>query len=126
MSKDFTILYTIPLKGLKFSTNKIYAGVHWAKRKEIKDNIESHARVFCRPVEKFGQYPIQICYKFFFVSRPLDTLNTSAMAKMFEDALCAFEIIKDDSYQYVAKTILEVVKIEKPKEDYLEIKISPL
>lgn len=32
------------------------------------------------------------------------------MAKMFEDALCALEILKDDSPQYVARTILEVAR----------------
>ena len=63
------------------------------------------------------------------------------MAKMFEDAFCALEIIPDDTLAYVAESILEVIKSSpghsspadkkalktrpKAKEDWLEITINP-
>ena len=131
------IQYRIPLTGLKFSTNKIYAGIHWSKRREIKDSILDYAGAFCRPVKKFGPYPIQICYRFFFTSKPLDTTNCTFLVKMFEDALVSLKILEDDSPQYVARSIIEVVMVPKRKgkktsydlgekedkksEDYLEI-----
>lgn len=102
------IHFLVPLRGIKCSTNTIYAGIHWSKRKEIKDGIASVAGAFCRPVQKIQSYPVQIYYRFLFGTRPLDTLNTTFMAKCFEDAFRALGILKDDSPKYVAKTILEV------------------
>lgn len=109
------ITYRIPLRGLKFSTNKIYAGIHWTERKRIKDSILSVAGGFCRPIQKPESYPVQIRYRFFFATRPLDTLNTAAMAKMFEDAFRTLGIIEEDTPEFVARTILEVYAID-PKE----------
>lgn len=136
------IAYRIPLRGLKISTNEIYAGIHWARRKEIKDSILSVAKGFCRPVQKVNSYPVEIRYRFIFGSKPLDTLNTAFMAKMFEDALCSFGILEDDDLAHVARAILEPVKAprsEKKKkaslfsskanemdEDWLEIEINSL
>lgn len=143
MSKNISnniIHYKIPLRGLKVSTNKFYAGIHWTKRKEIKDGIISIARGFCRPILQVKSYPVQIEYRFFFSSRSLDTLNTAVMAKIFEDAFRAFGILQDDSPKFVGKSILEVIEIPKSRgkkkdvvvrskdneenEDYLEITIK--
>ncbi len=126
---------------LKFSTNKIYAGTHWGKRKSIKDVIARHAEFFCRPAARIVAYPVEIRYRFCFVTRPLDTLNTAAMAKMFEDAFRAIGILEDDDPPHVAASFLEVVVLRKPKgskahdsrsasknesiEDYLTITIVP-
>lgn len=109
------IRYLIPLKGLKQSTNKIYAGIHWAKRKSTKDSVLSYANAFCRPIVKIESYPVQISYRFFFVTRALDTLNTAYLAKMFEDALRTIGILEDDSPQFVARTILEVTAVSPKK-----------
>ena len=145
MSKTISndiIHYKIPLRGIKFSTNKFYAGMHWTKRKEIKDSILSITRGFCRPIKKVKSYPVQIGYRFVFTSRALDTLNTAVMAKMFEDSLCTLGVIEGDSPKYVKKTVLEIIdqgnenkkkginnkgsKIDKENEDYVEIKIYEL
>lgn len=136
------IEYRIPLRGIKFSTNQIYAGIHWAKRKEIKDSILSIAYGFCRPVQKAGPYPVELRYKFIFGSRGLDTLNTAAMAKMFEDAFRTIGILEDDDPAHVARTILEVASSAPPRgtkkahtfglkanaqdEDWVEIEIKSL
>jgi hypothetical protein len=95
------------------STNKIYAGIHWSQRKKIKDDVIGFAAAFCRPLQQVDTYPIEIKYRFFFVTRPLDTLNCAAIAKMFEDALCALGVIKDDGPKYVTRAIIEVIVLPK-------------
>lgn len=140
MFRNIMITYRIPISGLKKSTNKIYAGEHWSKRKEFKDSVFSYARYFCRPIKEFGPYPVEISYKFFFTSRALDTLNCAYMAKCFEDALHTLGVLEDDDPKHVAKSCLEVIKIDKKKtalavahmgpaqnaknEDWLEITIN--
>ena len=119
------IKYKIPISGLKKSTNKIYAGEFWSKRKEFKDSVLSYAVHFCRPVEKVESYPVEISYKFFFTSRALDTLNCAYLAKCFEDALHTLDIIEDDDPKHVARSILEVVKIDKKKTKTAVVGLGP-
>jgi len=109
------ILYRIPITDVKQSTNKIYAGIHWTKRKKIKDGILDYANIFCRPIKQIKSYPVEISYKFIFESRALDTLNCAYMAKMFEDALRSLEILEDDDPKHVTRTIIEVVMVSKSK-----------
>lgn len=134
------IRYLIPIGALKVSTNKIYAGIHWAQRKAAKDGILGYAKIFCRPAKPIQSYPVEIRYRFLFSSRTLDTLNCAFMAKMFEDALRHLGILKEDDPAHVAKSVLEVAKLGEeegkalaaasgqqmvPKrEDYLEITIQ--
>lgn len=134
------IVYRLPISGLKKSTNKIYAGEHWSKRKEFKDSVLSYVMAFCRPIQKVESYPVEIRYKFILRSRAIDTLNGAYLAKCFEDSFRAVGILEDDDPQHVARTILEVVKIDKKKtqkkssdvgqapneknEDWLEITIN--
>jgi hypothetical protein len=115
MSNSTTIHYQIPLQGIKVSTNKIYAGIHWGQRQSIKDSIASVAGYFCRPIQKVGSYPVQIHYKFFFGSKPLDTLNTAFMAKCIEDAFRALGILEEDDVEHVAESILTVVALPREK-----------
>lgn len=127
MSKPTSIHYRIPLRGLKVSTNKIYAGEHWTKRKQLKDSLISVAGYFCRPVQRIESYPVEISYRFIFGTRALDTLNCAYMAKMFEDALRSFEILKDDDPKCVARSIIEVVALppeKRPKTPGTQSKAS--
>lgn len=109
------ITYRIPLAGLKFSTNKIYAGVHWSKRKEIADGIHGIAELFCRPVQVVRSYPVSVRYRFFFVTRPLDTTNCTFMVKCIEDALRAIGIIAEDTPEYVGETIIQSIAAKRPE-----------
>ncbi len=134
------LTYRVPLAGNKFSTNKIYAGTHWSKRKSVKDGLTGIAGLFCRPAFKIGSYPVEIRYRFCFASRPLDTLNCATMAKMLEDAFRAIGILEDDDPAHVAKSVLEVAVLPRPKgppklhapgakgnapyEDYVDITIN--
>lgn len=119
----------IPLEGLKISTNKFYAGLHWSKRKEVKDGFLDLAGSFCRGIPKIESYPVEIEYKFFFRSRPLDSLNTSIMAKILEDAFRAIGILEEDDAAHVKRSILEVNILPKKKrkapEDEQREKINP-
>ena len=136
-----SIHYRIPLKGIKVSTNKIYAGTNWKSRAEIKNRILDIAESFCQPVQRIKSYPVQIEYKFIFGTKPLDSSNCSYMVKMFEDALCSLKILKDDAPKFVASTFISVVVVPKEKnktqatasskkndakdKDWLEIIIKP-
>lgn len=135
------IKYRIPLKGIKVSTNKIYAGTNWKSRTEIKNRILDIAESFCQPVKRIKSYPVEIIYKFFFATKALDSSNCSIMVKCFEDALCSLKILKDDAPKFVASTRIEVIVVPKEKgspsddaqgkkidakdKDWLEIIIKP-
>lgn len=111
-----TISYRIPITGLKQSTNKIYAGQHWAKRKDFADDVLNLAAGVCRPVKVIDAYPVEIRYRFLFSSRALDTTNCTYMVKVLEDALRAIGILEDDDPSYVARTIIESVQLPKQKK----------
>lgn len=136
------IKYQIPLKGIKVSTNRIYAGTNWKSRKEIKDRVYDVAESFCQPVKRIKSYPVAIEYRFFFATRPLDSSNCSYLVKMFEDALCTLGVLKDDAPEFVASTFISVTVVSKEKgpalfsapgektnakdKDLLEIIIKPI
>ncbi len=135
------IKYQIPLKGIKFSTNLIYAGTNWKARSEIKNRILDVAESFCQPAKRIKSYPVDISYQFFFATKPLDSTNCSFLCKMFEDALCALKILKDDAPQFVKSSRIEVSVLPTSKgkkefdaqgeeihakdKDLLEIIITP-
>jgi hypothetical protein len=136
------IRYKIPITQLKQSTNKIYAGVHWAKRKEFKDSVLDYANGFCRPTQKVESYPVEVRYQFFFRKKPLDTLNCAYIAKCFEDALRTLGTLQDDDVEFVARAIIEVAapgtalaaqmafaqgpEADAKNDDWLEITINPI
>jgi len=105
----------IILKGLeKISLNKWYAGMHWTKRKKIKDNYTLIVKSqFNKTLPKTNTYNTE--YHFEFKSRALDASNCVAMVKMIEDI-----IFEDDSYK-VIKSIL--ITSKKGLEDSVKIKI---
>jgi len=105
----------IILKGLeKISLNKWYAGMHWTKRKKIKDNYTLIVKSqFNKTLPKINTYNTE--YHFEFKSRALDASNCVAMVKMIEDI-----IFEDDSYK-VIKSIL--ITSKKGLEDSVKIKI---
>lgn len=106
----------VVLKNLpKLSLNKWYAGVHWTKRKEIKDLYYLLVKSQFKEVLKAsGRY--SCIYDFYFKSRPLDASNCIAMVKLIEDI-----IFEDDNYK-----IVKEIKISsnKSNEDKVIIKIK--
>ena len=83
------ILYNLP----KVSANQFYAGVHWSKRKKLKDTYKLLIR--SQTKRKFIK-PCNVEYQFTFKNKPLDCSNTNGMLKMIED--CLFD---DDSINIV-------------------------
>ena len=99
----------------KISLNKWYAGMHWTKRKQIKDSYTLIVKSQCKEVlPKDKVYSAE--YQCYFKARPLDASNCVAMVKMIEDI-----IFEDDTYK-----IVKEIKIssEKAKQDLVIIKIK--
>ena len=105
----------IILKDLpKISLNKWYSGMHWTKRKKIKDNYTLIVKnQFNKTLPKTNTYNTE--YHFTFKSRALDASNCVAMVKMIEDI-----IFENDSYK-VVKSIL--ITSNKGLEDSVKIKV---
>jgi hypothetical protein len=89
----------------KISTNEIYGGVHWSKRNKHKENMLYD----CIDFKKVGfiDCKVNIHMDFYFKSHSLDSSNCSYMAKMIEDCLVKYGVLKDDSIKYVSKFSLE-------------------
>ena len=99
----------------KISLNKWYAGMHWTKRKKMKDSYTKIVRSQFREVlPKDKSYSVE--YNFTFKSRPLDASNCVAMVKMVEDI-----IFEDDSYKIISSIL---ISSGKGSRDTLEINIK--
>jgi hypothetical protein len=102
----------------KVSTNKIYAGTHWAKRKSLADLY--HECLIEYKGQTIKDTPVEITYIFNFKGKPLDTTNCTYMAKLLEDGLVKQGILEDDSPEFVAGTH---IYSQKGKVDEVEILI---
>lgn len=102
------------LKNLpKISLNEWYAGSHWTKRQEIKDQYKLIIRnQFKNVLSKDNYYHVN--YDFRFKSKPLDATNCVAMLKLIEDL-----IFEDDSYK-----IIHYISITSTKYLYDEVVIN--
>ena len=99
----------------KISLNKWYAGMHWTKRKKMKDSYTQIVRSQFREVlPKDKSYSVE--YHFKFKNRPLDASNCVAMVKMVEDI-----IFEDDSYKIISSIL---ISSGKGSRDSLEINIK--
>lgn len=108
------------------STNSIYAGIHWAKRKKAKDEAVKATLSAVRE-SAIGA----INYRVDLVFRPRlgkgvrrrDTSNNSMSAKLIEDALVKAGVLTDDTNQYVRRVIHEPAEIdrESPTGTWIEI-----
>ena len=97
----------------KVSNNKFYAGMHWAKRKALKDTFKLIIRSQTKLVI---DYPCEVIYSFGWKGRLLDISNCVGGLKMIEDVL-----FPDDSPKIVKKiTIIS----EKTKTDRVLIKVK--
>lgn len=103
----------------KVSTNSIYAGMHWAKRKKLADLY--HQSLLEYRKTQIVEYPVDINYIFSFKGKLLDTTNCTYMAKMLEDGLVKNGILKADSPEYVAFT---GIYSQKGDSDMAEIVIT--
>jgi len=99
------IKFTIPLKvNAEYGLNKVYAGVHWSKRKKQAEEI--HELVYYSMKEqkipkKLYKKPVSITI---YWDTRLDLDNTAYMRKMIIDGLKGY-LIKDDDRRYVKELI---------------------
>lgn len=108
------------------STNAIYAGVHWAKRKKAKDEA---CMATLAAVRAAGIQPVQGRVDLVFRPRlgkgvrRRDTSNNSMSAKLIEDSLVKAGVLIDDTEQYVRRVIHEPAEIDRsaPTGTYIEI-----
>lgn len=109
----------ITLIGLpKTSLNKFYAGMHWTKRKHIKDNYTLLVKSqFKHVFSKDSQYEVD--YMFCFKNKPLDASNTIGMVKLIEDI-----IFEDDKYNIILKISISSGKSQS--EDYVVITVNEI
>ena len=105
------------------STNIIYAGVHWSKRKRMADEAHLLTKIACKGLRSFIE-PVSLIFQPMIRGRAYDTLNYSFTAKMIEDGIVRSGILKDDTKKYVgAVTILPPIKIKKPEQSYMEVEL---
>jgi len=105
--------YKIP-KEFKVSTNAIYAGIHWRKRKKIADYYHYISVEDCMSLKTIIK-PVILRFEFYFKSRYLDASNCSFMWKMLEDWLVKNWLLKDDTNKYVLWVTYICINIP-PKE----------
>ena len=102
---------------LKVSTNVIYAGVHWRKRKSHKDMYrwEVMRVVKAMKIKPVKTYPSYLKFTFYFDKNLLDSSNCSYMAKLIEDSLVHEKIFVNDTPQYVSVVSNESKRGDKGK-----------
>ena len=90
-----------------WSWNKMYSGIHWAKRKEEADRIHQLVRIELRKagyhqgVRPWMKNKVDIHTTVFFKNRPQDSDNICD--KFYIDGLIGM-IIEDDTLKFVRKT----------------------
>lgn len=103
------------------SWNKLYAGVHWTKRKAIADEAHKLVRAALPPDTEPFAVPVDITVTAYFKNRPLDASNVCA--KIYEDGLIGFAIV-DDGPRYV-RSMRTVSRVDK-QAPRVEIDIEPI
>jgi len=107
---------------LKISTNKIYAGVHWTKRNEIKDGYLLLTKKQFKALDPIID-KVDLLFSFYFTKNAFDSSNCSYMAKMIEDCLVKYGVLKDDTIKYVGKISLTSQR-DKTQDDYCILEIN--
>ncbi len=117
-----SVKFVVPIPE-KISLNKIYAGVHWTKRKQWKDDYY-YAVVASKIAPYRGQFPFHAHYHFKLTGRALDATNCAFMVKCLEDALVAGGVVPDDTPQYVASVTLssEKAKVDEVEVEFMHVK----
>jgi hypothetical protein len=99
----------------KVSNNKFYSGMHWTKRKELKDLMTLKVKSQCKRVFSKDEKYI-VGYDFEFKGTPLDASNCMGMLKMIEDIL-----FQDDKWDIID---LGGITSRKGKQDKVTITIE--
>ena len=91
---------TIPMV-YKVSTNSIYSGMHWTKRKKITELFHTIVRnELIRKNKQKIKEPVYFVFIFKFKSRPLDVDNCTFMGKCCLDGYKGI-LIEDDGFKQI-------------------------
>lgn len=117
-----SVKFCIPIAE-KVSLNKIYAGVHWRKRREWAEVM--HWMVLSARILPYdGPFPVDCRYHFFLHGKQLDSSNCAFLAKLVEDGLVHAKVIPDDSRQYVRWVSVLSSQAKKTEEQRVEVELS--
>lgn len=87
------------------STNKVWAGIHWAKRKKIADEGHFACLVVKGLKLPWGKVNLEFI-PHIPKGRLYDSSNYSVSAKVIEDGLVECGVLKGDSVKHVAGVLL--------------------
>ena len=105
------------------STNKIYAGMHWTKRKAHADDAHFATKLAAKGHDSVSK-PVFLVFQPMIRGRAYDCSNYSFTCKMIEDGLVKCGILADDTNKYVQGIMmLPPIKIKKPEQSYMEVEL---
>ena len=105
------------------SWNKMYSGMHWAKRKAEVDRVHLTIRAAIDPCWPMFTKPVNITIVVYFKNKRVRLDASNIAAKLYEDGLIGW-LIKDDNPDYVrSMTTVSLLDRANPR---LEILISPI
>lgn len=104
----------------KISLNKVYAGVHWTKRRQWAEDM--HWSVLnSRILPYSGPFPVDCRYHFHLHGKQLDSSNTAFLMKLVEDGLVQAGVIPDDTRQYVRWVSMTSSKAKASENQRVEV-----
>ncbi len=105
----------------KVSANSIYSqSMHWSKRKKLAD-LYHRSLLPYRNIKSDLEYPVDVSYDFTFKNKPLDCSNCGLMAKLIEDGLVQYKILRGDTPSDVG---FINISSKKGTKDEVEITIN--
>ena len=112
----------------KISLNKIYSGMHWSKRNDLKDVYHQYIDFYTKSLRQNSSlldFPVKVVYIPIWKTRPLDLSNGFLIIKFFEDGLVHSGILPDDTIHYVGNISSECIVNKDLPEDFMYIRIEP-
>ena len=103
------------------SWNKMYAGLHWSKRKAEADRVHLAVRAVLDPACDTFENPVEITVRAYFKNQREQLDASNIAAKIYEDGLIGW-LIKDDTPEYVrSMTTVSLLDRDNPRVE-IEIK----
>ena len=108
------------------SLNKIYAGIHWSKRKKDADAAHLAVKIAAKGCSLSAK-PVVLVFQPMIRGRAYDVSNYAYTVKLLEDGLVHSGVLADDTNKYVQGIImLSPIKIKKPEQSYMEIELREI
>ena len=94
------------------SLNKIYAGIHWTKRKRHADDAHLAIKAVQKGVKPFTK-PVSLDFQPMHKGRGYDVSNYAYSVKLLEDGLVQAGILGGDSVKFVTRIVIhQPIKIK--------------